>query len=159
MRRKISAQTQRRRRTKMARGDRLYRALYIFVRKPFWTGRFRLPRSAPHGVARKATVGTKNWTPEEPPERFGQIPSTRGIVFICMHCRRPNATTRDAVLRAWGERGLIADAARSLRCKNCRKRGMRAALTPTWAPGYGSISELENLVEQIRRLMPSGQIK
>lgn len=78
---------------------------------------------------------------------------------MCLHCHRPNATTRDAVLRAWGERGVIADAARSLRCKNCRKRGMRAALTPSWVAGYGSKSDLEKLVEDLRKLTPRGPIE
>jgi hypothetical protein len=36
---------------------------------------------------------------------------------------------------------------------------MRAALTPSWAPGYGSMSDLEKLVEQLRKLTPRGPIE
>lgn len=39
------------------------------------------------------------------PERFGQIPIARGIVFICKNCSRPTATGRDAVLKALGRAG------------------------------------------------------
>lgn len=104
-------------------------------------------------------MGTKNWDPEPPPKRFGQIPPARGIVFICNACNRPTATSRDAVLRAWGERGLIADAALTLRCKWCKKRGMRAALTPSWVTDYGSKSALEKLVEDLRKLKPNSSIE
>jgi len=105
-------------------------------------------------------VGTKNWTPEPPPERFGQIPLGRGIVFICLHCSRPTATGRDAVLRAWGERGVIAEAAARIRCRWCKRRGMRAALTPHWAgPEFGSQSELGKLVASIHKVRPRGRIE
>lgn len=105
-----------------------------------------------------AYVGTRNWTPEPAPERFGQIPRTRGLVFIRVHCSRPTATTRDAVLRAWGERGIIAEVARRVRCKWCKKRGMDAALTPHWVGDFGSESELTTLVEAIRKLKPRGDV-
>jgi hypothetical protein len=101
----------------------------------------------------------KNWTPEPPPERFGQIPLRRGIVFICRHCARPTATSRDAVLRAFGERGVIRETAERLRCKWCKRRGMHAALTPSWAgPEFGSKSELAKLVETIEKLKPRGDV-
>lgn len=105
-------------------------------------------------------MGTKNWKPEPAPERFGQIPRSRGIVFICKHCSRPTATDRDSVLREWGNRGVIRDAAAKLRCKWCKKRGMDAALTPRWiGPEFGSQSELAGLVEAIRKLKPRGEIR
>ncbi|MBK6703806.1 MAG: hypothetical protein IPG56_08660 [Caulobacteraceae bacterium] len=44
-------------------------------------------------------------------------PLSRGIVFICMNCSRPTATGRDAMLRVWGERGIIAEVARKLKCR------------------------------------------
>ncbi len=104
-------------------------------------------------------MGQKNWTPEPAPERFGQIPRTRGIVFICQNCSRPTATGRDAVLKAWGERGIITDVARKLRCKWCKKRGMNAAITPKWAGAeFGSQTELQKLVEAIRNLKPRGDV-
>lgn len=104
-------------------------------------------------------MGTKNWTPEPAPHRFGQIPPTRGIVFICMNCSRPTATGRDAVLRAWGERGVIAEEAGKLKCRWCKKRGMKAALTPLWVgSNFGSRSELEKLVDAIRGLKPDGKV-
>lgn len=104
-------------------------------------------------------MGTRNWTPEPAPERFGQIPQARGIVFICLNCSRPTATTRDAVLRAWGERGIIAEVALKLKCRWCKKRGMAAAITPHWAgPEFGSQSELAKLVDTIRKLRPRGSV-
>jgi hypothetical protein len=111
------------------------------------------------GSLGEATVGTKNWTPEPAPDRFGQIPRSRGVVFICKHCSRPTATDRDAVLRAWGDRGVIADAAKKLRCRWCKKRGMDAALTPHWVgPEFGSRSDLAKLVDAIRKLKPRGEV-
>lgn len=63
------------------------------------------------------------------------------------------------MLRAFGERGIIQETAKRLRCKWCKKRGMRAALTPLWAGlDYGSKSDLAKLVEQIRALKPSGDV-
>lgn len=104
-------------------------------------------------------MGMKNWTPEPAPARFGQIPRSRGIVFICKNCSRPTAADRDAVLRAWGERGMIADAALKLRCRWCKRRGMNAALTPPWVGSeFGSKSNLAKLVEAIRNLKPRGDV-
>lgn len=104
-------------------------------------------------------MGTKNWRPEPAPERFGQIPRSRGLVFICMNCSRPTATSRDAVLRAWGERGIIAEAAARVRCSYCKKRGMHTAITPHWAGAeFGSQSELAKLVDTIRKLKPRGEV-
>lgn len=104
-------------------------------------------------------MGTKNWTPQPAPERFGQVPGTRGVVFICKHCNRPTATTRDAVLKAWGERGVIADVAAKLKCRWCKKRGMDAAITPHWAGvEFGSQSDLAKLVAAISKLKPRGDV-
>lgn len=104
-------------------------------------------------------MGQKSWTPEPAPKRFGQIPRTRGVVFICRGCRRPTATSRDAVLRAWGERGVIEEAAAKIRCRWCKRRGMDTAITPHWAGlEFGSRSELEKLSEAIRALKPSGDV-
>lgn len=55
---------------------------------------------------------------------------------------------------------MIADAARKLRCKYCKKRGMDAALTPAWAGmDSGSKSDLAKLVDAIRKLKPRGQVE
>jgi hypothetical protein len=99
-------------------------------------------------------MGMKNWTPEAAPDRFGQLPRRRGVIFMCLHCARPTATTRDAVLKAWGERGVIAEVAAKLRCKNCRKRGMRGFLTPYWLPDSGSQTDLDKLAAQLEKLKP-----
>jgi hypothetical protein len=103
-------------------------------------------------------MGTKNLTPEPAPERFGQLPLSRGIVFVCRNCRRPTATHRDSALRAWGERGMIAEASKRLRCPGCRKRGMDAYLAPRGA-GLGSPTPLDKLVQAILALRPSGRVE
>lgn len=103
-------------------------------------------------------MGIRNWKPDPAPERFGQIPRRCGLVFVCINCSRPTCTTRDAVLRAWGERGIIAETALRIRCKWCKKRGMKAALTPYWVNDCGSESELTKLVETIRKLKPRGDV-
>lgn len=100
-------------------------------------------------------MGMKRWDPEPAPERFGQLPRSRGVIFVCQHCTRPTATSRDAVLKAWGERGVIADVAAKLRCRNCKKRGMRGFLTPYWLPDSGSQTELDKLADQLAKLKPS----
>lgn len=99
-------------------------------------------------------MGMKRWDPEPAPERFGQLPRSRGVIFVCQHCTRPTATNRDAVLRAWGDRGVIKDVAAKLRCRNCKKRGMRAYLTPYWLPNSGSKTDLDALADQIGKLKP-----
>lgn len=104
-------------------------------------------------------MGQKNWDPEPAPERFGQVPFSRGVVFICRHCSRPTTTSRDAVLRAFGERGVVREVSARMRCKWCKKRGMHAALTPYWASAdFGSQSDLEKLLEAIRKVKPSGEV-
>lgn len=100
-------------------------------------------------------MGMKRWDPEPAPERFGQLPRGRGVIFVCQKCGRPAATNRDAVLKAWGERGVIREAAAKLRCRNCRKRGaMRGFLTPYWLPDGGSKTDLDKLVAQLSKLKP-----
>ncbi len=91
------------------------------------------------------------------PERFGQIPRQNGILFQCPGCGRRTATTRDAALRTWGERGSIADAAKRLRCRNCRRRGLMAYLAPAFAK-MGSPTPLDRLVATIRSLIVSGKV-
>lgn len=99
-------------------------------------------------------MGSRNWTPEPAPERFGDLPRICGVVFVCKHCTRPTCTTRDAVLKAWGERGVIREAAAKLRCKNCRKRGMHAYKTPWWVKDSGSPTEMDRLAAELAKLKP-----
>lgn len=63
------------------------------------------------------------------------------------------------MLKAWGERGVIADVARKLKCRWCKKRGMNAAITPNWAGAeFGSQTELQKLIETIQKLKPRGDV-
>ena len=92
------------------------------------------------------------------PDRFGQTPVTRGYIFECLRCGRPFAVSRDAALRAWGERGVVAEAARRLRCSQCGGRGMRAMLAPARA-GLGSKGPLERLLDALAALRPRGPVE
>ncbi len=87
------------------------------------------------------------------PERFGQLRRTRGLVFICRHCNRPYAISRDTALREWGRRGKIAQAAAETRCATCRRRGMHVEYAPFKA-ALGSRGDLDRLVEELRALTP-----
>ncbi len=91
------------------------------------------------------------------PHRFGDVMRTRGLVFECLHCRRPYAVARDAALRAWGEQGRIQETAARLRCRNCGKRGMKGFVAPRQAK-LGSPGEITALVEKIRALRPQGDV-
>lgn len=102
-------------------------------------------------------MGQRNFNLVPAPERFGQLPRQNGVMFQCPKCGRRTATTRDAALRAWGERGLITDAARRLRCRNCRRRGLEAYLAPAFAK-MGSPTPLDRLVHTIKSLIASGRI-
>ena len=102
-------------------------------------------------------MGTRRFEQRPTPERFGQLPLGAGVVFICENCRRPTATSRDAVLKAWGERGVIADVAAKLKCRWCKKRGMRAVLAPYWA-NLGSPRPLDRFVADVMALTPSGEV-
>jgi hypothetical protein len=90
---------------------------------------------------------------EKTPERFGQIPKSRGIVFVCKACGYAYASTRDGVLKAWGERGVIREAAQKLRCRRCRKLGMYTSISPRGS-GLGSLEPLDALVSTIKNLKP-----
>jgi DNA-directed RNA polymerase subunit RPC12/RpoP len=97
--------------------------------------------------------------PEPAPARFGLIPDARGLVFTCRHCGRPYAVARDAALRAWGEQGRIAETATRIRCKQCGKRGMTAALAPAKA-GLGSkADDVAALLAAIARIKPRGEVR
>lgn len=102
-------------------------------------------------------VSTRKFPHQAPPGRFGQLPRDRGLIFICRTCGRPHAVERDTLLRTWGERGVIADAARRLRCSVCRARGMKPVLSPTFA-NLGSPSPVDRLVQTIRALIPKGWV-
>ena len=102
-------------------------------------------------------MGTHKFEFVPAPERFGDLPIDRGVIFICKGCRHPTAAQRDSVLRAWGERGVIADVARRLRCPLCRRRGMAVSLSPTFAQ-LGSLGALDRLAADLRVLKPSGVV-
>jgi hypothetical protein len=102
-------------------------------------------------------MGARNVDLVPAPARFGDVPPARGLMFVCVRCRRPTATTRDAALRAWGERGLTAEVARRLRCPGCRRRGMAAYLAPAFAK-LGSPTPVDRLVETIAALQVSGKV-
>lgn len=77
------------------------------------------------------------WTPPHP-ERFGQIPRYRGLVFQCLHCGWHTAVCYDTALRTWGEQGIIEDVARRTRCSRPKclgrgKRGHQIKLAPVGA--------------------------
>lgn len=95
---------------------------------------------------------------ERTPERFGQLPRDRGIVFICKVCSRAHAASRDGALKAWGERGVVREAAAKLRCKHCKRRGMHTSLSAR-SSGLGSIEPLDQLVATISNLKPKRQVK
>jgi hypothetical protein len=100
------------------------------------------------------------------PERFGEIPWSHGLVFTCVHCSRHTAVTRDALLKAFGDHGVIREVAARLRCRglNCkdrRRRGMHVALTPLNL-SYGSKRPkpaLDALVDTIQSIKPAGTIQ
>jgi hypothetical protein len=102
-------------------------------------------------------MGTKNWTPEPAPHRFGALPRERGVVFVCGQCGRRQAVARDLALETWGKRGVVDDVARKLRCRNCNRRGMRAYVSPPWA-NLGSPSPLDRLVETLMSLIAGGRV-
>lgn len=104
-------------------------------------------------------MGTRNFTPEPPPERFGQIPRSNGLVFICGNCGRRRATDRDNLLKAFGERGIIREVCKRLRCSNCKRQAMTCCLTPWFAKGFGSPDEIEKLLRAIFALKPRGPIE
>lgn len=100
---------------------------------------------------------TKSFQPA--PERFGQLPTWAGVVFVCRACGWRRATTRDNCLKAWGERGETADAARKLRCGNCKRRGAIAPFLTPPQVGFGSKGgPIDRLVEAIRNLRVYGRV-
>lgn len=92
------------------------------------------------------------------PQRFGLLPFAQGVKFICDNCGRAYAVPRDDALRAWGEQGIVADVARRLRCKNCRRRGMTAEIAPGRI-GFGSKPALDRFVDEIMTLKPDGEVR
>lgn len=98
------------------------------------------------------------YQPSDAPVRFGDVPLQNGLVFVCRHCNRPYALSRDTALRAWGERGRVQVAGSKLRCRNCGHRGLRGYLAPSKAE-LGSPDELTALVERLRGLRPKRQIE
>lgn len=92
------------------------------------------------------------------PERFGQIPITRGLLLACRNCHRPYAVGRDKALKLWGERGDIREVCGRLRCPNCKRVGCDAALAPFRAK-LGSVADFDKLVEAIRALRPARTVE
>ncbi len=105
--------------------------------------------------------GPPHVTYREPvPERFGQVPRTRGLVFTCLRCGRPTAVSRDAALKAWGEQGRIAETAARIRCpyQHCRRRaGMAVSIAPIRAR-LGSKNEVDALLDAMQAVKPSGSV-
>ena len=101
------------------------------------------------------------WTPPVPP-RFGDVPFGCGLIFSCQHCGRTQAVSRDGALKAWGEKGIIAEVAARTRCgygrcKELRRRGHRVEIAPR-RTRLGSKTELARLLEAIDAVKPRGQI-
>ncbi|MDZ4689699.1 hypothetical protein [Terricaulis sp.] len=102
------------------------------------------------------------WTPPVP-KRFGQEPSSHGLIFTCVHCGRHRAVSRDGALEAWGRLRVIEEVAKRTLCTldRCQTRGHRGhhvELAPLKAK-LGSMSEITRLVRQIMALKPNRKVE
>lgn len=69
------------------------------------------------------------WLPQVP-ERFGDLTTGYGLMFVCTACTRGVAHTREELLQRFGTDGRVSDVRGRFSCSNCKAKrpGRRPAV-------------------------------